>query len=250
MPETRLTRFEAVESRNCPACGGSMEGPIVKDMIYCKRCGLFKKQYILPAGAQRERHRDFMIASLGTREKAVEKIRLAYEEMSWFLSCIRIKGKLFDVGASGGFMMAVGRHVKGWNVDGNEISTKSIEWAKRIFGVDIRYGLLEELDVPREEYDLVIFWHTLEHTIDVEESLSKARSMLRDGGYIVVAVPRRDTPRHLEQHYIPEHNYEFSVMALESLLNKMGFVEYAIKTPDDALWTREINVIFRLSGRG
>lgn len=144
-------------------------------------------------------------------------------------------------------MMAVARDIRGWEVDGNEISARSIEWAKEVFDVDIRYGLLEELDLPENWFDLVLFWHTLEHTIDVRETLLKTKDIMKPGGYLVIAVPRSESASSVERRYIPDHTHEFSEKALRLLLNKFGFIPLASKEPDGRLWTEEINVIYRLA---
>jgi 2-polyprenyl-3-methyl-5-hydroxy-6-metoxy-1,4-benzoquinol methylase len=217
-------------------------------MLYCRSCGIFKKQSVPSPEVLKNRLNGFMIASLAAREKAVEKVRQVYEQMSWFMKRIPAAGKLFDVGASGGFMMAVARDVMGWEVDGNEISSKSIQWARDIFDMDIRHGLLEELDIPESEFDLVIFWHTLEHIIDLKQSLKKAAFMLKPGGRLVVAVPRRESPYELRQRYIADHIHEFSGRALKLLLSRAGFEEQECKTYNGAPWTKEINVIYRWAG--
>lgn len=101
-------KAKSAKEGECPICSMSMMAPVIKDMLYCRNCGLFKKQRLPSTEAVKAALKDFTIASLTSKERAVQKINLVYEQMTWFMERIPTRGKLFDVGASGGFMMAVG----------------------------------------------------------------------------------------------------------------------------------------------
>ncbi len=96
-------------------------------------------------------------------------------------------GTLFDIGCGNGHLMeaAMGR---GWSVRGYDVDEKSTQIVAERLGVEVNNGDLFSIN-PGEGYDLVSMHQVLEHLKDPNRYLNKIRSLIKDDGYLFVAVP-------------------------------------------------------------
>jgi SAM-dependent methyltransferase len=163
-------------------------------------------------------------------------------------------GTLLDVGAGRGDLGVV-LSAQGWEVTGLEPSAEACEEGRRR-GVQMVQGTLGSVDADElsPEYDAVVFQHALEHVVEPEEDLGRARRLLRPGGLLLIAVPnfgcwqsRRFGSAwfHLD---LPRHRAHFSAVGLEQLLRKSGFeqVELTTATTPDGL---PVSLEYRFFGR-
>ena len=241
----RLPSFYIYEKIGCPLCGNTLHGPVVKDMLHCNVCGIHRKRYVLPAGALKNRLKNIVIGTLLDSQKVEHRLSEAEDQLDWIECTIPKKGSVFDVGASGGFMLKVARD-RGWQVDGNEISMESINWAKENLDLNLKYGLLNDLDVMHHTFDAVILWHTLEHTIDFRETIETVREMLCAGGYAVIAVPIKTSQEEIFKAYEDLHNYEFSIDGLNKLMKQNGFVRLECRETAPT-GVREYHAIYKIA---
>ncbi|MCF6149089.1 MAG: class I SAM-dependent methyltransferase [Candidatus Kuenenia sp.] len=109
-----------------------------------------------------------------------------------------------------------------WIVDGNEISINAILWCKEKYGLDIRYGFLEEINLPKNYYDAVVLWHSLEHVFDPQLTLDTCKEILRLNGLLLIAVPNK-YGTGLIKYYEELHFYEFNLNGLHWWLQSYGF---------------------------
>jgi len=152
-------------------------------------------------------------------------------------------GRLYDVGAAGGFVMKAAID-RGWEVYGNELSKKAVHFAKRTYQIDIFHGYVEDdLSATDDTFDLIIFWNTLEHMRDPIQTMCFAANMLRKNGCIHFRVPIKDSENMLKFHE-GAHMVEFQYKSLELLLEKSGLEEisnepFAHRIPcADLLWRK------------
>ena len=141
-------------------------------------------------------------------------------------------GVLLDVGCGVGHHGAAFREC-GWTVHGIEPSASAAREAERR-GLIVHRGTLEDAGAPRGPFDLVIFNHSLEHIPNPGGALRRARSLLKPGGQIAVAVPDfgcwqrrlfRDRWFHLD---IPRHLQHFTSATLASLASEVGFQDVSV----------------------
>ena len=87
-----------------------------------------------------------------------------------------------------------------------------------------------------DEYDAVVFQHSLEHVAEPAADVAAARGLLRVGGLLLVSLPnfgswqrRRFAGRwfHLD---LPRHRTHFSPRGLELLLRRQGFELLEVRT--------------------
>lgn len=89
-----------------------------------------------------------------------------------------------------------------------------------------------------EYFDLVIFWHVLEHLCNPIESIDQATRCLKSGGIICVSVPniaslqaKLNLPTwfHLD---VPRHLHHFSKQGIISLFESRGYLITMVKAGD------------------
>lgn len=207
----------------CPFCKDSVVVKF-KDTAFmvCSKCGLFINK-IMTASQVKELNRNFLLGACVDINKRKGRIANANLQCAVLEKYISV-GKLYDVGCSGGFFMKASID-RGWQASGNEVSLKSIEWAKNNYGFNIDYGVLEEIDHPSNYYDAVVLWNTLEHTHNPYTTIVTCYNMLRKDGLIHIKVPNKKTAKELKDHYERVHLFEFTDECLTYHLKNLGFEE-------------------------
>jgi SAM-dependent methyltransferase len=139
----------------------------------------------------------------------------------------RIRSVL-DIGCGGGGFLARLLPL-GVECHGTEFSAATAERASRIPGLRIRVGTLSADDFPAGFFDLVSAWHVLEHLPDPDRALRLSHLWLREGGFLLLAVPNIDSWQarvfrgswfHLDP---PRHLYHFNRRSLHDALRRAGF---------------------------
>lgn len=140
----------------------------------------------------------------------------------------RAPGRMLDVGCGRGMMLA-GFRALGWDVHGIELSADSATHAREALALDVFTGPLDEAPYEEETFDLIVFWHSLEHFRRPDRAIARARALIKPDGRLVVAVPNADSLQasifgrqwfHLD---VPRHYHHFGPSSLETLLCRFGF---------------------------
>jgi len=123
------------------------------------------------------------------------------------------------------------------------------------------------LGLPEEKYDVISYWHVLEHLQHPEMHIKEAYRLLDTGGLLVIEVPnydswtRRITGKYWLSYDPKNHIYFFSKRSLESFVESFGFkliyyqsfsLEYSMFTSCQsfASWlTRSPHLLFLLLQR-
>lgn len=235
-PCSGLERYN-MDKDKCCLCGGEYSAVVYKDVIQCKSCGLYKKSEIPSSEQIKKMLKLFLLSACHKPER--KKARLANAKIQLDNLCnYATKGKLFDVGAAGGFVLEVAKNM-GWEIDGNEISESGVKYAKDIFDIDMRFGFYEDLPLKDDDYDAVVMWNTLEHTTRPDITIETTKRILKPGGYLQIKIPEKGSLDLLQKYYEPYHFYEFSTKNLTSYLEKEGFEIIYTKDGNDAVPTTE-----------
>jgi SAM-dependent methyltransferase len=137
-------------------------------------------------------------------------------------------GAVLDVGCGRGFTLSFLR-AAGYRGVGVELSPAAAHHARQSLGLDVRAGDFLTLPFALEEFDVIIFWHSLEHVADPMRALDRARELLRPGGLLVIAVPNfssiqaRLSGRQWFHLDVPRHYVHFSARGLLGALRRRGF---------------------------
>lgn len=144
--------------------------------------------------------------------------------------------RVLDVGCALGYFLAVAAEA-GWEVKGVEISAWAAAEARRRFGLDVRQGSVETVELPPATFDLIAMWDVLEHLSDPRGALRCCYELLQEGGYLALTTPnaggllRKLTGRNwVEYKKIPEHLYFFNSATIRALLEKSGFMPLSIRS--------------------
>ena len=118
----------------------------------------------------------------------------------------------------------------GWEVTGIEPSPIAAEIAKSLLGENrVIQGTLESVNLPKDNYDLVILWHSLEHLNDPKGNLQIINRSMKSGSLLRIGLPKIDSVearifgRYWVNLDVPRHLYHFSIDTLSTLLKATGY---------------------------
>ena len=141
--------------------------------------------------------------------------------------------ELFEVGSGSGFFLSLLAE-KGLKVSGLEPSLSGVKYAKENFSIELEHCFFENF-IPENKFDMLIAFHVLEHFTDPVSALRKMKSMIKEGGFLYVKVPRLDSwPAKLYGKFwhgydLPRHRSHFTKKGLTDLLEKEGFETIMLK---------------------
>jgi SAM-dependent methyltransferase len=124
----------------------------------------------------------------------------------------------------------------GWEVEGQEVDAEAAAVARRVFGLTVHLGRLEEAAFPSDRFDVITMSHVIEHLHDPVTLLRECRRVLKKDGSLVVATPNPESFGHsrfgaawrgLEP---PRHLYLFSSRALHNTAVQAGFAQCDVWT--------------------
>lgn len=140
---------------------------------------------------------------------------------------------ILEVGAGRGHLLAAAREL-GYSVTGIEISEESCKYAADRFGLKLFNGTLPNFRSSKK-YDLIIFYHSLEHLTDPLLSLKISRNLLTENGLVWITLPN---VRSFDRFYsgnnwngwsLPYHLFHFSPASLKYLLMRSNFSKIYIE---------------------
>lgn len=142
-------------------------------------------------------------------------------------------GSILDVGSGPGLFLSLGRQ-RGWHTQGIEPSEKASEYSKKSLGLDVKNIFLNEQSaLSLGKFDVVNMGEVLEHLPDPLAMLRIAKSLLNEGGYLLLVVPNDFNPFQLialnsldlPPWWVapPHHLNYFNHSSLQSLVERSGF---------------------------
>ena len=97
------------------------------------------------------------------------------------------QGKLLDIGAGPGQFLNQAKVF--FDVDGTEISKTAVRLAKEKYNIDLIEGEFEKIDFKDSKFDAITIIHTLEHVPSPSSIVKKCRTLLKEDGVLIIAVP-------------------------------------------------------------
>lgn len=136
------------------------------------------------------------------------------------------KKSICDVGCANGYFLDYMKK-QGWDAKGTEHTKGFVNFAKHHFGLDIK-SFITDFD---EQFDIISYYHVLEHIQNPHVELAKVRKKLKDNGYLYLAIPYLNTLseaggsalRSFDDLVPIPHLNLFTHLGFESMLNKQGF---------------------------
>ena len=204
--------------------------------VICSRCGLVWADP-LPHNPVDFYENDYRVSYKGSYAPKLKHILRAgnvalsrYRKIEHFLS---EPLKILDVGSGGGefafLLKTIGHHVKGI-----EPNKGYAEHSIREYGLDVEVGFIQDVELPRESFDLITLWHVLEHTQDPCDVLSRLHTLLKPHGILVIEVPNVEAKCQSPSSTFHEaHIFNFNTATLQRLAEKAGFNEMATSISAD-----------------
>ncbi|MDQ3433982.1 MAG: class I SAM-dependent methyltransferase [Actinomycetota bacterium] len=162
---------------------------------------------------------------LGDRDNMDEKFQRVLSHVERHVE----PGRLLDVGAGPGFLIAAARE-RGWEALGLDLNSWAARHAREQLGVEVRVQSLQEASCEDESFDAVTMLDMIEHVPDPEGLVREAARIVRPAGVLALLTPDAGSPvsrlmgvRWPEVQRAPEHMTLFSVAGLAEMLPRHGF---------------------------
>jgi 2-polyprenyl-3-methyl-5-hydroxy-6-metoxy-1,4-benzoquinol methylase len=232
--------LETLES--CPSCGHQSFQSYIecKDytvsretftIVECDKCSLLftnprpdenslghyydSKEYIS--------HTNSATNIIGTIYKTVRSIAL--KSKINLINSISKKGQLLDYGCGTGHFLNEAKN-NGWQVTGIEPSSEANQNTSQEIKDHI-YQNIQALD-GNHKFDIITFWHVLEHISDLKVTLQHLLNQLSENGKFIIAVPNPKSydanlyKQHWAAYDVPRHLYHFTQESLARFLNNFN----------------------------
>ena len=205
----------AISVRPCPACGSDKTLPagVLNDwvMAKCLQCDLVYTRD-LPTSQQIRHVYDQAYQAEGLYDAHLKELELMVKSgfsrqglyRNWiFLKRFRPKAgdRMLEIGCGiGAFLVAAKHH--GWEVEGVDVSAQALEVSRKIHGLPVHVGTLEELEMSSGIYRAIVCWEVLEHLPYPGKLLTHAKKLLRKDGLFVCSVPNCSdkVPQFVKRH--------------------------------------------------
>jgi len=131
---------------------------------------------------------------------------------------------------------------RGWKVMGIEPNEKARHFAREQYQLQIEDEnyLVETLP---GSFDVVTMWHVLEHVPDINARIKEVKSVMKDDGLLLIAVPNPDSwdagyyGKYWAGYDVPRHLHHFTKKSMHQLLKNHGLkVENEIPMKFDSFY--------------
>gem|GEM_PF-4063571 len=174
-------------------------------------------------------------------KKRQERGYAYYNYVKEFLSA---NSKILEVGCATGALLYVFEKNMVCRTVGVDLNNQALEFARKI-GLNVIHGHSSQLvSKYKNEFDLVIVAHVMEHFLDIKKEFDIIKLLLKKDALVFIEVPDilagKDTLRELQL----AHTYYFTKETLTSVMSSMGFELVKI----DGRSGKNIMAIFRYTG--
>lgn len=148
----------------------------------------------------------------------------------------RRPARILEVGFGTGLLLFALSHLD-TELFGTEISEKACHAVSSSLNVETFCGQVWDAGYSDDQFDLVIFSHSLEHLSDPMRALHEARRTVAPDGGLVISVPNPDclSSKVFGQHWagydFPRHLFLFGRNALSRMADKAGFKLQGVRFP-------------------
>ena len=131
---------------------------------------------------------------------------------------------LLDVGCGTGDFLQIAQQ-NDWIVFGVEPNNEARQIANSKTNNSVS-DIEQLLEFPKQSFDVITLWHVLEHLPNLEEQVSILKSLLRENGRLIIAVPNYKS--YDAEYYknfwaafdVPRHLWHFNQESISKLFSK------------------------------
>lgn len=160
------------------------------------------------------------------------RARLEARRLLKYCAGVPADARILDVGCGDGFHLNLLKRYGGkrWRLEGLDIDRRALGPAAVESGITFHEGVVEELELDADSYDVVYTIQTLEHVAHPDLMLAAVRRILKPGGRLVVVTDNTRSldfgifkRRHWGGYHFPRHWNLFNPWALSRLAENAGF---------------------------
>jgi len=229
-----------MESVACILCGSNNNHAVLSEKgrfglnvrnVICKKCGLV---YQNPRPSAEALRLEYASSTYHARYKKVElpsteRAKTEYYYCKHYVDFLRRYcdlsrgGTVLDIGCSTGGVLRRMSEL-GWKTLGIEPSHNYAEFAKIVHGLEVIEGMVEDIQLPKNTFDVIVATQVLEHLRDPIRSLNLLRASLKDNGSLLLSVPNILNPEGSYRDLFHDvHLFMFSPDTLRLILFIAGF---------------------------
>jgi len=239
-----------MKNSNCVNCGSAVMTDFLKggkdyeygvpgefNMMMCAECGLV---FMNPRPGLEEIISFYPETYHGYRRPKGTVFSIL-AKMRWnkryklYRKLIGAKGRILDVGCGEGEVLKeMGR--RGYEMVGVEFKKEVAERGRKN-ALNVLYGTLESVDLPKNHFDVIIMNHLIEHLDNPHQTLQKAFELLRPGGLLVGETPSLETVEYRifgkrwGGFHFPRHLQIYTESTLRDTLSRNGFKDIRFLLP-------------------
>lgn len=239
-----MSNNELINVQNCPVCNSDqkkhflscLDNTVSKktfELQECANCGFVftsPRPHNADLGAYYES--DEYISHSNTKKGLISRLYQSVRNRTLaqkleLINSRQAKGSLLDIGCGTGEFLNVVQG-DGWKVRGIEPGDKARQSAIDNYKLDVRpEEALKQIEAG--SMDVITMWHVLEHVPDLAGRLQELKSILKEKGLLIVAVPNRNS--HDAAYYgkdwaaydVPRHLWHFRPQDIRALFAPHGF---------------------------
>lgn len=247
-----MSKKDGLQTINCSFCGSPDHSLHYQEdewkVVKCSNCGFVYTNpqptpealpyYYTEDYFKDKRHKSKFYNEDGSQKIIIEDYSNRIIDIE---NNVNSRGRLLEIGSARGGFLSVMRD-RGWTVEGVEISSDAAELAQQK-GIETYVGIFDNFE-PKQLFDAICLYQTLEHVHNPKGVLNKAFELLNPDGVLVVEVPNvkcfefnySKERKHLS-YDLPRHLSHFDPKLLKQELEKMGFVNvhYELYPPKNLL---------------
>lgn len=148
------------------------------------------------------------------------------EKVNW-VSAVATGKELLDVGCGTGHFLSAAS-AKGFHAIGLEPDEDARKFAQEQNNVKV-CPISELYSLRENTFDVITMWHVLEHVYHLNEDVAQLKKLLKNNGYLFVAVPNMNSydANYYKEYWaaydVPRHLYHFQKLDIERLFLNHGF---------------------------
>lgn len=244
---------------SCPVCSGNTFTPFIActdytvsrgtfQIVSCETCGFVATS---PRPTEAEAYKYYQsenyISHSNTRKGLINKVYAAVRNYSIkkkesllreFLrqtelvegdarfDKLNVTPKLLDHGCGTGEFLNYCKQ-NGWDATGLEPGDDARNLAIANYNLPV-IKETEIVSLPEKSFDAITLWHVLEHVYPLNERVAKLKTLLKDDGVLIVAVPNHNTAE--EEAYkenwaaydVPRHIWHFDQKSMKAVMKNNG----------------------------
>ena len=121
-------------------------------------------------------------------QDSFDRNKKRYQKIISRLKKYKKSGLLLEVGCAGGHFLKLAKD-SGYEIKGIEISEIMVKFAKEKLDLDVSIGIIEDIKLSNQSYDIVYLGDVLEHVYDLNLFLKEISKILKPSGLLYIDLP-------------------------------------------------------------